>query len=341
MLCPICKACFICWRCAHNGHLQDKRPGECKQLLRDRRLGKVIKEPVTSFSMAIKKLVFGEGAERIVYKVRFMNEKGRFIGPKMVAKESRFVIEANTQRSGSYEGRMEYHKEFMRTQTIASELAEKFNKELDTSTVHFGANAHKYLSQNPRIRFLKPTVVEVCMEDGTEWNVLVEEQLEGNYTKFNSNNGHVRNKDPLSLKNLNLKKEPADPGLDAIAEGSEEEEDSDDEIFDEKESGPMPGHAYTFRDEDFPQAFSHFSYEKSKKYLMVVDLQGIFRVKKDGTKEYVLTDPAIHKRRKSKKLRNWSFGPTDRGEKGMRAFFDTHECNDACRLLGLTEYKHR
>jgi hypothetical protein len=340
LLCPKCKACCVCWRCAVNdSHLQDKRPGECKRFLRDRRSGKLIKQPVTSFSMAIKKLVFGEGAERIVYKVRFMNEKGRFIGPKMVAKESRFVIETNTQRS--YEGRMEYHREFMRCQLIASELADKFNNALDLCAAHFGQAAHKGLSRNPRIRFLKPTVVEVHMEDGTEWNVLVEEQLEGDYKKFNSNNGHVRDKDLLSLKNLNINEEP-DPGLDAIAEGSEDEEDSDDEIFDEKESGPMAGH-YKFRDEDFPQAFSHFSYEKSKKFLMVVDLQGIFRVNKDGTKEYILTDPAIHqrKRRRSNRSRNWSFGRTDRGEKGMKAFFDTHECNDACRFVGLTEYKHR
>ncbi|OEU05955.1 kinase-like protein, partial [Fragilariopsis cylindrus CCMP1102] len=87
-----------------------------------------------------------------------------------------------------------------------------------------------------------------------------------------------------------------------------------------------------------PQSFSHFTYEKSKRYFMVVDLQGVLAINPvDGTKCYKLTDPVIHKRRKKKKekLRKYTFGRTDRGEKGMKAFFHTHQCNDLCRLLGL------
>ena len=47
----------------------------------------------------------------------------------------------------------------------------------------------------------------------------------------------------------------------------------------------------------FPQAFSHFTYVKSKEELMGVDLQGVFQENKDGSTEYVLTDPVIHKRK--------------------------------------------
>mmetsp|Transcript_39004 Transcript_39004/g.94410 ORF Transcript_39004/g.94410 Transcript_39004/m.94410 type:complete len:122 (-) Transcript_39004:260-625(-) len=48
--------------------------------------------------------------------------------------------------------------------------------------------------------------------------------------------------------------------------------------------------------EDILQAFRHFTYVKGKKMLMVVDLQGILKQDRDGTSQYLLTDPAIHKR---------------------------------------------
>jgi hypothetical protein len=48
----------------------------------------------------------------------------------------------------------------------------------------------------------------------------------------------------------------------------------------------------------FPQAFSHFTNEKSKKQLKVVDLQGIFELNRDGSRMYVFPDKAIHKRKR-------------------------------------------
>ena len=45
-----------------------------------------------SFSVAMRKTVFSEGAERMVHKFRFLDDRSNsFIGPKMVAKESRSV----------------------------------------------------------------------------------------------------------------------------------------------------------------------------------------------------------------------------------------------------------
>ncbi|KAL7438992.1 hypothetical protein ACHAXM_006502 [Skeletonema potamos] len=87
----------------------------------------------------------------------------------------------------------------------------------------------------------------------------------------------------------------------------------------------------------FPQAFSHFSYERSRGNFMVVDLQGVFSVKVDGSKVYELTDPVIHQHRGTNVRKKWNFGRTDRGSNGMKAFFETHKCTDACRLLGLSE----
>jgi len=147
--------------------------------------------------------------------------------------------------------------------------------------------------------------------------------------------------------------------LGIIKEGSEEEEETDDEdqgeddgeLFDSKEVEPGESDYGDLQDAYFPQAFSHFSYERSRGNFMVVDLQGVFSVKDDdGSKVYELTDPVIHQherlRRRSRRQdhnrgtdvgKKWNFGRTDRGINGMKAFFETHKCTDACRLLGLSE----
>ncbi len=146
--------------------------------------------------------------------------------------------------------------------------------------------------------------------------------------------------------------------LGIIEEGSEEEEeeetesddDDEDELFDSKEVTPGEGDYGDLQDAYFPQAFSHFSYERSRGNFMVVDLQGVFTVKEDGSKVYELTDPVIHqherlrrrnrgqdRNRETSTRKKWDFGRTDRGISGMKAFFETHKCTDACRLLGLSE----
>jgi len=244
---------------------------------------------------------------------------------------------------------MDYHRAFMRTQDIASDLAKQFNEALNQACTHFGAESQSFLRKLPRIKFIEPMVVEL-IDNGEEKNILVEKYLEGNYEKFN-NMGHVH--DDVKhlvdrMGDLGLGgKNGFDDGLGAIEEGSEDEssdeEDSSDEeeqeVFDSKEAKPDEGHYGDLRDEYFPQAFSHFTYEKSKKVLMVVDLQGVFTIKGDGTKLYELTDPVIHKRRIKRNhfMKEWNFGRTNRNEKGMQAFFETHKCTDACRMLGLTE----
>jgi hypothetical protein len=45
-----------------------------------------------SYRVAWKKKAFGEGAERLAFKFRFLADgSDRFVGPIMVAKESRYV----------------------------------------------------------------------------------------------------------------------------------------------------------------------------------------------------------------------------------------------------------
>ena len=165
------------------------------------------------------------------------------------------------------------------------------------------------------------------------------------------------------MTNLGVTSQPQQAiDLGIIEEGSEEEEEEeeeetddedegDEELFDSKEVQPFEGVYGDLQDAYFPQAFSHFSYERSGGNFMVVDLQGVFTVKSDGSKVYELTDPVIHQHERlrrrhrnrgqdrdgGRERKKWNFGRTDRGTNGMRAFFETHKCTDACRLLGLSE----
>jgi hypothetical protein len=80
------------------------------------------------------------------------------------------------------------------------------------------------------------------------------------------------------------------------------------------------------------QAFSHFTYCQSGRKLLVCDLQGVVNMHTIPP-TFELTDPAIHKA--SNKGNKRVYGPTDKGQQGMTAFFQTHVCNQFCKRLGL------
>ncbi|KAI1459989.1 hypothetical protein F4805DRAFT_455378 [Annulohypoxylon moriforme] len=74
------------------------------------------------------------------------------------------------------------------------------------------------------------------------------------------------------------------------------------------------------------QAFSHFTFERSKGRFLVNDLQGAGNL---------LTDPAIHTRDENRfKLCN-----TNLHEEGFKRFMTTHNCNNLCRVLQLRSNK--
>ncbi|XP_062513152.1 alpha-protein kinase vwkA-like [Corticium candelabrum] len=73
----------------------------------------------------------------------------------------------------------------------------------------------------------------------------------------------------------------------------------------------------------FASAFSHYTWHKTNGRELVCDLQG---VRKGDS--YELTDPAIHSL-------NRLYGMTDLGQRGMDAFFDSHQCNELCYGLSL------
>ncbi|CAL8464952.1 g4487 [Coccomyxa elongata] len=79
-------------------------------------------------------------------------------------------------------------------------------------------------------------------------------------------------------------------------------------------------------------AYSHFTYCKTHKAAdgpkLVVDIQGV----KDAEKTlYHLTDPAVHFAGGG----CCGFGDTNCGTRGIKSFFDSHQCNSVCRSLGL------
>ncbi|KAL6055876.1 Alpha-type protein kinase domain-containing protein [Balamuthia mandrillaris] len=90
-------------------------------------------------------------------------------------------------------------------------------------------------------------------------------------------------------------------------------------------AGPYRKHnnnfGYVSDDErNTPQAFSHFTYEASKKTLLICDIQGV---------NDLYTDPQIHNED------GIGFGKGNLGERGFERFLATHRCNHICRYLKL------
>ena len=235
--------------------------------------------------VAYPETIFGEGAERMVWKFREVDASGKFVGREMVAKQSRFIEDVRSDDLYTF------HRTFCETQKMAQRLARAFNKQL--------AKVPGLPPDTPRIRFLACSVYTMVDVNTGKFGVLAEPRLDRKrYQKWNNNDGYVvGGRQDVEGRRL-LQANPEDPIVFCVA--------------------------------DIPQAFSHFTYEYTKRKLLVCDLQGVLQ-RFEPHPMFLLTDPAIHY--KSGRGRTRVYGRSDQGAAGIEKFFKTHKCSALCRAL--------
>ena len=276
--------------------------------------------------VAMRRTVFGEGAERMVRKFREIGRDGVFVGPKMVAKESRFVEDLRSRDL------IKFHEVFCKTQAQAQSLAEMFNDRV--------AGLPGVGPTMPRVEFLDCCVFEVKDVRQGDVGILVEKMLDpARSKKWNSNCGYVEGQkraiDGAPAPQVAGPMIPLPAGaasaLGTIGESDEDSEGESDELEDNQATAPQ-GTGLRVDAADVPQAFSHFTYRQTRRKMLVCDLQGALRPGTDSSPAvFELTDPVIHYR--SSTGRTSVFGRTDRGAKGIHDFFRTHGCGELCRAL--------
>lgn len=209
------------------------------------------------------------------------------VGRPMVAKESRYI---------ERESKGTFHLNFCRIQHKAFTLAKLFNDAVRRAPMLRPAKDE--VSLPPPIFFLRCSIYQYLNDKDEKRALLVEDFLMGKFTKFNSNNGYVREDDPNGAS------------IDLVI-----------------------GSALLT---DFVQAFSHWVYDHTKHQMIVCDLQGILDM--EGRRPvFRLTDPAIcSKPKKDRHGNKTSYGKTDQGMTGIRNFCCNHVCNTVCAGLNLT-----
>lgn len=287
--------------------------------------------------IALAKAAFGEGAERFAFRFfELASDRKTIVGRPLVAKESRLVL-VDGGGVGDEEARKQFVRTFCSTQQLARRLADEFNKKMEET--------RRVSADTPLVRFLDCSIYEIVDKNTGKSSVLVEEKLDHTkWHKWNSNNGYVE-----GMKEVPKARHDAGYtlggttgvttfNLDAIVEGSEDEEESDEEEDSPKQLVPI-----RFSTSEVAQAFSHFTYQATGRKRLVCDLQGVFD-EKDNVLRF--SDPVIHYHNPARIDRRCVHGQTDRGEKGVRQFFETH--NDGhhghlCRLVlrGFKRQTHR
>ena len=294
--------------------------------------------------VAIRKQPFAEGSERFAYQFFEVAQDGRtVVGSPLIAKACKFVRENGDEDSLE----VYTHKfltRFCRIQKMASKIASAYNQRLDS--------IRRLDSDTPRIEFVPCSVYRIQHHDGTALAYVVEPRLFGKFSKWNSNNGWIReNIIPSPVKSTNL----FPPGLATIKEEDEtrvaikeqpmqQKETTDDVLMatvvsdsvidlttgdDDDDDGEDERDMLFVQADDVAQAFSHFSYTFERQRILVCDLQGVY-----DRQHHMLrfTDPVIHYLNRANE-RVGTYGRTDRGGKGIADFLGTHSCNCLCNVV--------
>lgn len=141
---------------------------------------------------------------------------------------------------------------FCKVQQKAEDLAVQFNKAVMKAPLL--KPTEDEVSLPPPIRFLKCSIYEYVNSNGLTCGLLVESYLKGKFTKYNGNNGYVK-------------------------------EESDEDATIDLAVGEV-------KLTDFTQAFSHWVYESSGHNILICDLQGVLDLEGRRPK-FLLTDPVI------------------------------------------------
>ena len=262
---------------------------------------------------------FAQGVERFVYRCAevFIPEDklnewyaGQARGATMRAFRGAYRLVAKEAKHTENLGRR-FQAEMARVQAEAGEIARTFNRRVAGPP-------------SMQLLFLEVSVYH-CYDESYPNNeawVLVEQELEGKFRKWNNNNGNVYTL-PLAAEPPASARAGQSSVLGAICEEEEEEDDNEDE----DDEATIDVNLVL---DELPQCFSHFSYEHTQERTLVCDLQGVWNAS-DG---FVLTDPVLHHISK-KGSRRHKNGGTDKGAQGVLSFFKTHTCGQLCRQLGL------
>jgi len=196
---------------------------------------------------------FAHGGMRLVYQMTDHSRKNK--GEPMVAK--RLIKNPHGEKSEMLH--------FLRCTSMAIQMRYQFNEAMKKARL-------------PRrsIWFVPCYLYEYAPMGGGRAYFVGEQRLDGEFVKFNGNNGYVNDSLP---------------------------------------------------DSELLQAFSHFTFWRSKGFAMVVDLQGVI-----DNRTVLLTDPQVLSRRQG-------YGRGDLGFEGIQRFFDNHICGATCIALELNK-KH-
>jgi Alpha-kinase family len=202
--------------------------------------------------------------------------------------------------------------------------------------------------KTPIITFLPCSILVLedhSAADGIR-GVLVEKMLDTKrfgWCKWNDNGGGVEGQAyhaPLDLEYELKSLRRGHAALAGVIEEGDEEDSEDCDSDDDHVEMPhhvldsrTTNHAPDIAPKAYLQAFSHFTYAFTNKKVLVCDLQGVYNTA-TVPPTFELTDPAIHYRSKKRRM---VYGRTDKGESGIRLFFQTHKCSDLCKLVNLSK----